>query len=698
MALSITEFIEKFKELLESSDSIEEIRDKYTKLSDTFDLTALAAGKLAIKAEEVKKAFSEGFTWEGLKKMAPDLERVENKLEAAGFKGITLGIAMASIAPGVITGLSAFDSLSTIGDNAKDLTAQMSTLTSKLDKIGALKGPLKWAAEVAIAGDAAKNMENQLLSNMYVAGQFSEFYSSMKGDFAGLNSAVLQFSNLTADIGSATGLTSEQVAKLAQETMVLPGVFDQVVKSGEKTFHQLDAAIRVARGTGLTYMEVQQEITRMTQEYGSTVQDSVETIARMQEVTDVLGLNLKDMKTYIKDAGDQFKFFGDNSSSALDIMARFGPALKESGLGPAAITEIVGGFTRGVSQMGVAQRAFLSSQAGIGGGGLKGGLEIEEMLAEGKAGDVAAMVEESLRKLGGGDILSRKEAIAGGPGAASQFEFQRSLLQSGPFGKLAGSPEEASKLLEALSKGDRGGLAAKLKGGPEALQGAMERGEKIATRQNNVLIKANNELSKISTLSSTIAYDTTRSAIGIESGLLVSKSMASDLQITARALSKSKLITGGDTKEAVDRPTTVDFANDLASSAGEFIGIKDIGVNKLEKPPRPEGTPIVPPLPAGKPKGIPTVPPLPGPGTGLTVPPKPADVIAPGVNKQTAAAAREPSQTPPGQGQPQGPVPITHEIVIKVMGEEDVLKVVKASLDQFGKMMIDEEYMKTMTG
>lgn len=691
MALSVTEFIDKFKDLLESSDSIEEVRNKYTKLSDTFDLTTIAAGNLGQKVKEVTKNLSEGFTWKGLKELAPALQDIENRLDSAGFRGASLGLAMASIAPGVISGLSAFDSLGAIGDNAQNLTAQMSTLAGNLEKAGALKGPLKWAADVAKAGDAAKNMENQLLSNMYAAGQFNEFYKSMSGSFEGLNSKVLQFSNLTADIGSAMGLTSEQVAKLAQETMVLPGVFDQTVKSGDKTFHQLDAAIRVARGTGLDYMEVQREITRMTQEYGATVQDSVETIARMQEASDTLGLNLKDMKTYVKDAGDQFKFFGDNSSSALDIMAKFGPALSESGLGPAAVAEIVGGFTRGVSQMGVAQRAFLSSQTGIGGGGLRGGLEIEEMLAEGKAGDVAAMVEAALRKLGGGEILSRKEAIAGGPGAASQFEFQRSLLQQGPFGKLAGSDAEAAKLLEALSKGDRGGLTSKLKGGPEVLAGAMERGEKIATRQNNVLIKANNELSKISAFSSTIAYDTTRAAIGVEGGLLVSKEMLGNLQTISQATSRSKLIKGNDSTEGVGGPTSADFANNLLDSIKKIPGVSEAisaaGMKiptKLETPPKPEGSP--------------TVPPMPGPTTGLTVPPRPAEAIAPDVNKRAAAAARAPLQTQPGpQGQKQS-APMTHEIVIRVMGKEDVLEIVKLSLNEFGQMMIDEEYNKTMTG
>jgi hypothetical protein len=699
MALSVTEFIEKFKELLESSDSLDDLKDKYTKWSGSIDLVGIAAGNAATKVTALGKAFSltgkEGE--EAAKKIKSLMGRVEQSMKAAGYSAEGLTSAMIALSPAAIRGLKPFETFSKVSRDAQGVTAQMQDLTNSLNKAGALKGPLRYAADLLIVGDAAKNMENQLIMTMSAAGNMDEFLSKMGPNYEQLGRKTLQFSNLTADIGSAVGLTADQVSKLAVEYMKLPGVFDATVTAGKDAgteFHMLDAAIRVARGTGQEFIDVQRDITVMTQEFGATVQESLETISRMHSATQTLGLNMKDMKKYVRDSGEQFKFFGDNSSSALDIMGKFAPALQKSGLGPAAITQIVGGFTRGVAKMSVAQRAFLASQSGIGGGGLRGGLQIEKMLEEGKAGEVAEQVQNALKKLGGGRLLTRDQAIEGGPGAASQFEFQRQLLQSGPFGKLAGSDAEAAKLLEALSAGDRGVLEQKLTAGPDALDQTMKTGTALSKRQNNILIKANNELSKIANWQSNIAADAARTAVGVE-GMLAGPNFAGDLENKARGLAKTKMIEGG-----APAPNSAEFAQNLVESVTSEIGVLSgllrAGLSKagIDIPKKREAIPLPPgqaptqPTPPDVPTPVtqPDIPLPPQPGAaGPTVPVAPVAVVTPPVNQQgapSAPGAPQPVPMPAGQDKPV-PAGPPQTITINLKNEKEIMGIVTLELNKY---------------
>ncbi|KKN61312.1 hypothetical protein LCGC14_0523030 [marine sediment metagenome] len=715
MALSVTEFIDHLKELFESGSSLDEIKEKFGSLSTEIEGIGDIAEAAARKASKFGKSISSGIEEGSVagKKILGLYRDITLSMKEAGYSAEGLGISMLALAPKVITGLRPFETLGDISSDASKVTAQMGDLTDKLAKAGMLPGPLAYAADLIKVGEAAKNMENQMIMNMAAAGQLDDMMGSMGGTFEGMSRKVLQFSDLTADIGSAMGLTAKQTAGLANEFMKVPDIFDQTVKAGqgaEEEFHMLDAAIRVARGTGQDYADVQEDIITMTQKFGATVQDSVETISRMYSATQSIGLSMQDMRRYVKDTGEQFKFFGDNSSAALDIMARFGPALKDSGLGPAAVTQIVQGFTTGVAQMDVAQSAFLASQTGIGGGGLRGGLEIEQMLAEGKADEVAQKVEEAIKRLSGGKIMSRKEAIAGGPGASAQFEFQRSLLQQGPFGKLAGSKQEAAKLLEALASGDRGALKDKLAGGSEALEATMERGTDLAKSQNDILIKGNNELSKIANWQSVTAEQARRTAVGVE-GLLAGPAFASNLQVASKGLSQSKLVTG---EGITGGPSPAEFAENLVTSVSSEIGVLNNLLRKglsrvgIEMPtptvPGIEQLPEVPeqPIQPGQPEPTPTIPILP-PALGATgaptIPLLPAEVVAVGVNEQAVATAQAAEQGQEQQGQ-RGQQS-ANEITIRVvtgMSEKEVVKVITLSLDEFGNLLKDNAFHDTMTG
>lgn len=707
MELSVTEFIGQLKELFESGSSLDAIKAKFGELSGNVVNFSTVVSAAARTGKDFTTSLSSGIdqTSKAGKSLNEFIETVRQGMIAAKYSTLSLGAAMASIAPAAIAALRPFESLSNITRDASEVTAQMGDLSSTLNQAGLLRGPMKYAADLLTVGDAARNMENQIIMNMSAAGQMDKMMLSMGGNFDGLNKKVNQFSTLTADIGSATGLTAKQVATLANRFMQIPGVLDQVVKTSGpagEAFHMLDAAIRVARGTGQSFTDVQEDIIVMTQEFGASVQNSVETISRMYSATQRLGLNLKDMRSYVKDTGEQFKFFGDNSSSALDIMNKFAPALTKSGLGPAAVTQIVKGFTHGVAQMTVAQRAFLASQSGIGGGGLRGGLQVEQMLEEGKVGDLVGKIEESLKKLAGGKILTRKEAIAGGPGAASQFEFQRKLLQQGPFGQLAGSSQEASKMLEALASGQRGEISEKLMSGQAALSETVATGTKLGERQNNLLISANNELSKIANWQSQIAADAARVSVGIK-GFLAGKQTSSDLQVKAKAQSQQKMVTG---QKIQGGKTPAEFADDLTKAISNKMGLIDKALKKIGFSPsnktakEEEGTPPVKGSP-GKPvqKTYQHPIPLDTPVVkGVTTPQRPTAAIAQPVQQMAAnnaAGSQRPADGHQGTGS-------NNAIKIYVMSKEDVIEEITVQLDKYGRMMRDKgqgnEYKRTVMG
>jgi len=506
---TLLEGIKAMQEAMTNSSSFEEAKKNFSDVAKKIDLVGIAARASKEEAAALARILSDSAS-KSIEKFGTIFGNNFFKLKES-LKDTKLSVGGLSVAMGAISQASFFKStgftpFKGITGSANEATAQLGQMTGaieqskdKLIKLGVPKGLINWIQTMGEFNDAAINMQNRIVSNMAASGQMNLILDKQKKNFIDLKDEVVKYTNTLANIGSETNLTTEQVGQFADGFMRLPGVLNETIKLTEGTsqkMHVLEAAIKVARGTGLEFGEVQKDIEEMTQHFGASAKTALQTISRTYDATQTLGLNFKDMRNYVSDVGSAFKFFGDNSSTALDIMGRFGPALKKSGLGPTAVKEMVSGFTTGISKMTVAQRAFLSGQAGIGGGGLRGGLEIEEMLAEGKVGEVAGKIEGALKKMVGGRFMTRKEAIAGGPGAASQFEFQRQMLQQGPFGQLAGSPEQAAKLLEALAAGDTDALGEQIASGDKALESTVDRGNSLIESQSNVLLGPLNEITK----------------------------------------------------------------------------------------------------------------------------------------------------------------------------------------------------------
>ena len=126
--------------------------------------------------------------------------------------------------------------------------------------------------------------------------------------------------------------------------------------------------------------------------FGTSGGKALEIFSRMSSASQALKIPMDLVKDATASAAENFKMFGDNSQAAINILGRFGPVLKDAGMGPEAITELTRKYGGTISRLDMAQQAFVSQQAG-GVGGLQGAFEIDKLKREGKIDEVQAMVE-----------------------------------------------------------------------------------------------------------------------------------------------------------------------------------------------------------------------------------------------------------------------------------------------------------------
>jgi hypothetical protein len=297
--------------------------------------------------------------------------------------------------------------------------------------------------------------------------------------------------------------------------------------TGQK-MDNLTAVLKISRGTFHDIDKVMEIVTNQFNKFGTSQDDALKIVARMHSAAQQLGMPLTNVKSVVDNAASSFKFLGDNSQSALTIMGGLAPALKKSGLGPEAISELVGGVTDGIAKLDVAQRAFISAQSG-GPGGLQGAAQIQLLQQQGKSDEILNMIKGGLGKqFGSRGAISLQEA-AGDQGLAAQRQKQMAFLTQGPFGQLVGGEQGASKLLDAFKAGTADGKS--LLSATEATKQAITKGEGEQKRQTTALETARNTLERIFQADTQNTYLLARQVVGsdnkkIEEILLRSKDLA----------------------------------------------------------------------------------------------------------------------------------------------------------------------------
>lgn len=370
------------------------------------------------------------------------------------------------------------------------------------------------AGETLKLAEPAKKFEASFLSAASASGQFGEVIASVGPNLQGLSLINERFSSVIQEVGNSSGLSSSQVAEYAGSLLKIPGALDQNISSLDGTNQNLsllDASLKLATGTGQSFEKVFNDMNDMYRNFGITGKEALEYTARLSEASQKLRMPLEIVRGVASQAAEGFSMLGNNAQGAISILARMGPALQNSGLGPAAISNLVKGVVDSIGRLNIAQKSFLSSQTG-GPGGLQGGYQVDLMLRQGKVDEVYSKVEQSLRKQFGGRIVSLEEA-ASNQGAAAQFTKQVQMLTSGPTA-IAKSESEAYRLLEAFSKGVS--PEAEIKTGEDALKDSVDVGNKIQDRQYNVLVRLQNEAERASQLAAISAFNLSRLVVGTD--------------------------------------------------------------------------------------------------------------------------------------------------------------------------------------
>lgn len=342
------------------------------------------------------------------------------------------------------------------------------------------------------SAEHAQDLELSLMRTAVAAGEFDDLIMRAGSDLSQMPDLMARYNYTIEAVSDSTGKLSSQVGTWAEIGRRIPGFMRETIETGDiasTTYSSLGAAITVATGTGQEQSDVMEDLLHAYRQWGTTGQNVIEMIAQIGVVSQDIDVPLDIMRKTVMHVGDQFKMLGDNSQSAINIMSRFGTALRESGLGPEAIGELVRGVTDGVKQLDIAHKSFISAATG-GPGGLAGGFQIDLLLKQGKLDRVYDMVQDAMTKQFGGPVVTLEEA-ATSPALAGELLKQVTFLKE--VAGIAKSDEDAYRILEAMKKGIAP-TAEVAKTPEEALQEAMDHGNNIQEAQNNKLIELQNKL------------------------------------------------------------------------------------------------------------------------------------------------------------------------------------------------------------
>lgn len=365
--------------------------------------------------------------------------------------------------------------------------------------------------------ESTQMFESSILSMTSATGEFGIMLERAGDRFENLTSITSNYKELIKDAGDATNTLYTDVSKYASALGAVQGALStDVFVDGHNSMNMLTAAMTVASGTGQDFSKIVEDLKNQYERFNSVGKESLAVASRIASASQSLQIPLEFVRNTVNDVSSQFLMMGNNSQAAIEILSRFAPALRESGLGPEGIRQIVSGITSGLNQMNIAQRAFLSAQAG-GPGGLRGGIRVENLIREGKLDEVAKMTEEALRKQFGGRIVTSKEAEQS-EALAHQHLRQRQFLMSGAFGGMAKNDAEAARLLDALSKGTfsealtRAGTAST----EQSLFENMRTGQQVQLRQWNDFTTAANLVEAARMGIGNTMYDQFRTFLGAD--------------------------------------------------------------------------------------------------------------------------------------------------------------------------------------
>jgi len=312
---------------------------------------------------------------------------------------------------------------------------------------------------------------NQNFANIAKSsGQFTQYFDTssvdnLKNSYLDLYKKVSVYNDYIARTSVLQNLRPEETRQYANDLAKIAGGMTNItntISDGKNSFTSLEAVLKIGSATGLGYSETINQIKEKIQQVSNTKfsletdkdknEQAIKALSQIRNVSDQIKASPEDVNKALTNIQDSFKMTGDVSSAASKIIVGNFQSLRESGLTAQQSLGIIQQMTSSISNLDVAQRAFLSSQTG-GPGGLKGAFQIEKLIRDGKLDEVFNKVQQALNKQFG-KIVSLDDA-ASSENAAAQYQKQLTMLTSGPL-KMANNQQEAERILSAMSKKQTG--------------------------------------------------------------------------------------------------------------------------------------------------------------------------------------------------------------------------------------------------
>jgi hypothetical protein len=304
------------------------------------------------------------------------------------------------------------------------------------------------------SADSAVKLEDVYLRSAAATGRLGAVTEHTGRDMLGMNEAVSKQRSTISEAVGATNLSTEVIEHYYSELSKLPTAFSKNANAEEKAMgntSSLTSLVQLSMGTHRDFKDVLGDVNDAIRNYNASMPEAQRFTEQISEVAANTGTEISDVEKALRGASEAFKMFGNEGDGAAAVLNEYVQQLRATGLSGAASTEIVSNMTNQISRLTIAQKAFISAQSG-GPGGLMGAFDIDVKLREGKFKEVSDMVRNQLTKMMGSNLVSTEEA-ARSPAAAAQMTKQIMMLQQGPLGSFAKSPQEAEHIIDALKGG-----------------------------------------------------------------------------------------------------------------------------------------------------------------------------------------------------------------------------------------------------
>lgn len=511
--------------------------------------------------------------------LSDSVSKFTSELNSVDF--IKFGVGMKVLLDGNITAESALGNTAAAVSNLHSSLTSFSTLGRFLPE-GMFKDSelVKVFQSVLATSDAVNKFETSLLEAATAGGNLNSVFGGNLADTEGAMRSVTNSASITAD---RVGLSFKQSMALTTAIISqLPGEFDKVYEnigviidgnSTKLSYSTAELLTQVSRGAQVPLQNVVNFADKMKETYGTSAKGSAEGIAMMSAVAEMAGSKFSHFESIINNLTQSFGLWGDQMRSAGDIFVNVSSALRDSGVGyegqVAVVKSLTGAIQGLMSAQNMGMRAFIGS--GMGGGMVSNALQMEKLMSEeGGMGKVASMMEDKLKQLGGGRVITLNEATED-EGAQRQFLIQRQMLSKMGISDTA----TANRLMEVMSKGDIGGSVGLDK--EKVLAEALGKGEKIQDKQVTLLDKIASNTEGLAQLKQINQRSISNEMLGQENPLERTSKATARYDLEQRRAQTPSMLQNQDVADTAMN----EQAEKLKESGKSFIG--SLNVNALTK-------------------------------------------------------------------------------------------------------------------